>query len=351
MPRKIKAASVQMDANPAPPAERLDRAERLVIQAAQAGAQLVVLPELFNTGYTYSDANFRLAEPMDGATATWLRETAERLGIHLGGSLLLLEQGEIYNSMLLFSPAGQMWRYDKSYPWAWERGYFRERRGMTVAHTELGDLGMMICWDAAHRGLWKQYAGKVDMLVMTSCPPDAGHPTYHFPDGSELTLFDLGSRMAFMQDAGRQVFDDLINQQTAWLNVPALNTGASGYIRTNVPRGSMLVWGFSLVAPRLARLASQADQMQMSCGMIPSCKVVNANGDVLTERTQAEGEGFTLAEVELSESKSMPRGPQPASPLSAGPYLMADVLIPFLMKSIYHKGLRKRLAKVGPSTH
>ncbi|MDY7042359.1 MAG: nitrilase-related carbon-nitrogen hydrolase, partial [Chloroflexota bacterium] len=85
MSRTIKVAAVQMDANPTPTADRLARAHRLVVRAAQAGAQLVVLPELFNTGYAYTHENHLLAEPLDGPTATWIKETAAGLKVHLAG--------------------------------------------------------------------------------------------------------------------------------------------------------------------------------------------------------------------------------------------------------------------------
>ncbi len=96
MPRTIKVAAVQMDANPAPTTDRLVRADRLVAEAAQTGAHLVVLPELFNTGYAYTNANHYLAESLDGPTATWMKETAAWLRIHLAGSLMLLDGDEVY---------------------------------------------------------------------------------------------------------------------------------------------------------------------------------------------------------------------------------------------------------------
>ncbi len=345
MPKTIKIACAQMDANPAPLAERLTRAEQQANQAAQTGAQLVVLPELFNTGYAYADANFGLAEPPDGPTATWMKQTAGHLGIHLAGTLLLLEDGEIYNALLLFSPNGEMWRYDKNYPWAWERAYFRERRGMTVAHTELGDFGMMICWDIGHPSLWQQYAGQVDLMLVASCPPDGTNPTYSFPDGSQTTLDDLGSMMATMKDTGKLVFGDMLKAQTAWLGVPAVNSGASGHIQTVIPRGRTLLLSLLLLAPKLTRLLPQANQLKMACDMIPSCKIVSANGQVLAERSQSQGEGFTIAEVTLPETRPTPRGPQPGSPLNRITYFNADKLVPFLMRSVYRKGIRQVLEK------
>ena len=341
MPKTIKIAATQMDANPAPLAERLARAENLATQAAQAGAQLVVLPELFNSGYTYAEANYARAEALDGPSATWMRESAARLGIHLAGSLMLVEAGEIYNALLLFSPSGQMWRYDKNYPWAWERAYFRERRGVTIAHTELGDLGMLICWDTGHRDLWQQYAGQVDMILAASCPPDGTNPTYHFPNG-QVGLGDLGPAMASMKDAGKRVFGDMFAAQTTWLGVPAVNSGASGHIQTAIPRARTLLFSLLALAPKVARYLSQADQLQMACDMIPSCRVVDANGQVLTQRAQLEGEGFTLAEVTLPETKPAPRGPQPKAPLNAIAYFNADTLVPFLMRAVYQKGIHRR---------
>lgn len=243
--------------------------------------------------------------------------------------------------MLLFSPSGQMWRYDKNYPWAWERAYFRGRCGMTVANTELGDLGLMICGDLRHRNLWKQYAGKADRIVIASCPPDGS--SYQFSNDAKLDFRDLGSDLNSTQDVGKQFFGEMVNQQAKWLGIPAVNSGASGYVQTYIPKANALLRSFSPFAPHLRKLLPKAEQLQMSCGKIPSCEVVDAGGNVLAERTPADC--FILSEVELADLKTMPTRPQPNPPLdrmtARTATFNADVLIPMLMRSVYQSGLKK----------
>jgi hypothetical protein len=336
-----KVAAVQMDANPAATETRIKRAETLVTQAAQAGAQLVVLPELFNTGYQYDPANHALAEPMNGRTTTWMQNTAHRLNIHLAGSLMLLDGNEVYNALLLVAPDGRFWRYDKNYPWGWERGYFRDANRTVIAHTDLGDFGLLICWDAAHRDLWQQYAGQVDMMIIASCPPNVSNPTYLFPNGERVSVEEMGPVMGRIKGDGRRVFGDMINQQTAWLGVPAVNTVGCGQITTAIPRGLGSLLTIVPIAPQLAKYLPQAGQMQMTCQMVQGCKVVAGDGRVLSELAQADGETFTMAEIILPDRKTQPHGRQPAAPISPLSYLASDYLLPILTTPVYREGLRQ----------
>jgi predicted amidohydrolase len=349
----LNVAAVQMDANLAPTADRLARAGRLVTKAAWAHAQLIVLPELFNTGYAYTEENYHRAEPLDGPTATWMRDIAARLNVHLAGSLMLLDRGEVYNSLLLFAPDGRVWRYDKNYPWGWERGYFcgtRRDPNVTVAETDLGNFGLMICWDIARRGLWRRYAGRVDMMVISSCPPDVSNPTFHFPGGDQVTLDDMG--MAAYKGSALLVFDDMLNQQTAWLNVPAVNTVGCGHVKTGIPNGRLSLLGYLPAAPWLVRYLPQADRVQMACEMVHESKVVDASGRVLTKLTKEDGETFTLAEVRLADAEPTPQGLQPASLVPWPLYFLSDVLLPALTRPVYRKGLRRvRQKRVPPMSH
>jgi predicted amidohydrolase len=341
--RSVKIAAIQMDADPAPVVERLARANRLIAEAAEAGAHLVALPELFNTGYAYVESNYCRAELPDGRTATWMRETASRLGIHLAGSLMLRDQHEIYNALLLFAPDGRMWRYDKLYPWGWERAYFRKGRGVSVADTDLGRIGMMICWDVAHPALWRRYAGRVDLMLVSSCPPDVTRSVYHLSNGDQLTIDQLGPVMASMRDTGRLAFGPMIDEQTAWLRVPAVNTGGVGQLRLDMLHGAVLVLALLPQAPRLVRYLAQGSRVEMSCGMVPSCRIVDATGRPVAELTQEHGEACALAEVSLAMTRPSPGEPQPTSRLPLAAYLLSDVLLPALCIPEYRHGLRQAL--------
>ncbi|MDM8528771.1 carbon-nitrogen hydrolase family protein [Anaerolineales bacterium HSG24] len=338
MSRKINIAAIQMDANPASISDRLQRAERLVVQAVQTGAQLVVLPEIFNTGYGYTDENFYRAEPITGQTVTWLKEMAIQHHIHLAGSLMLLDEPEIYNALLLFAPDGRMWRYDKNYPWGWERGYFRGKKGITVAKTELGDIGLMICWDVAHPHLWRQYAGQIDLMIVSSCPPDVTNPTFVFPKGKQVTFDDFGKVGTSLKGSGRLLFGEMVNQQTAWLGVPAIQTVGTGHIRTAIPSGLLSLLSYIPVAPKLVKHLPQANNMQLKCGFVQGCKIVDGWGEVQTELEQVQGETYTIAEVTIPDKKPRPNSPQPKSLLPKIAYFSSDILLPLLMLPVYHRG-------------
>ena len=339
--RTVTLAAAQMDANPAPVVDRLARAERLVVEAARSGAQLVVLPELFSVGYTYEESNYSRAEPLNGPSVSWMKDTAAQLGIYLAGSVLLREGDEIYNALLLWASDGRMWRYDKVYPWAWERAFFRRGRGTTIANTDLGRIGLLICWDVGHRNLWRQYAGQVDLMVISSCPPDAAHPTYHMPDGHTVSLDQLGPLVSSATRAGERVFGDVMSEQVGWLGVPAVNAMGCGQIRTPVPNGRVMILGMAPMAPRLLRFVGQAHGLQMSCGLMQGCRILDADGQTVAAVKQEQGESCAVAQVEIETARPQPREKQPAMGLPWMTYLLSDVLIPGMSVVSYWRNKRR----------
>src|SRR5580693_4318805 len=73
--------------------------------------ELVVLPEMFSTGFSMRPET--LAERMDGPTVDWMQKTAARKKIILTGSIIIEEEGHYFNRLLWMLPNGQYGYYDK----------------------------------------------------------------------------------------------------------------------------------------------------------------------------------------------------------------------------------------------
>ena len=147
--------------------------------------------------------------------------------------------------------------------------------------------------------------------------------------------------MIALKGSERRIFGDMLNQQAAWLGVPAVHTVGSGSIKTDLPSARLTLLTYSLVAPRLLKHLSHVDRVQLACNMTPSTRVVGAGGAVLAELTQEQGEAFTLAQVHLSEQKPLPRGPQPKSTVPGPVYFISDAWLPALTRPVYRRGLQR----------
>jgi predicted amidohydrolase len=338
-----------MDATPAPTSDRLERAARLVTDAAQQGAQLIVLPELFNTGYEYHERTYGLGEPISGQTMTWMRTQAKQHNLHLAGSFLLLDGEEVYNSAFIIAPDGRIWRYDKIYPYLWERAYFREGRSTTVADTDLGKLGMLICWDTAHPDLWQRYAGKVDALVITSCPPSMHRSDLVFPNGDRFTAAIAGKPMP--EDAHFQ--DKDIEDQAGWLRVPVVASSGAGQFRSHLPLAELYVMGVLGARADLGKYLQEAPDAVLEAGFGRYAKIIDANGNMIT-RVESDGDGFTIAEVELADEPHQPTEPQPKMRLPSIGYWAIDGFGANAMIPLYREGIRRQwgahMAPIDPRT-
>jgi predicted amidohydrolase len=339
MPRTLKVAAVQMIAAPASTAERLERAESLVAQAAAQGARLVVLPELFNTGYEYSPVNYERAERFDGRTVTWMRQAAAHYGVHLAGTLLLLEPPEIYNALFLFAPEGRCWRYDKTYPWQWERAYFRGGHGIRVADTTLGKFGLLICWDAAHPRLWAQYAGQVDAMLVASCPPAMHALTWVLPDGARLPAEQAGPAFRRIRATAGELYGRDLRAQSAHLGVPVIHTTGTGRFASPVPLPRVSLAVYALFRPDWWGHVLRARDVRLETGYFNETYIANGDGQVL-ERVPPDSEGYAIAEITLPSQPPQPQGPRPALRIGTAPYLF-DAIANALLAPVYRRNMQR----------
>ncbi|CAN5163215.1 carbon-nitrogen hydrolase family protein [soil metagenome] len=89
--------------------------------AAGPATDLLLVPEAALHGYVSPEGDFdltRLAESIDGPTATACAALARAHGVHLVSSLVLREGAALYNAMTCFDPAGNLaFVYRKRHPW------------------------------------------------------------------------------------------------------------------------------------------------------------------------------------------------------------------------------------------
>lgn len=147
--QKLTVAAVQMNSTPYDLQGNLGEAEKLINEAVQKNAKLVVLPELFNTGYRVEDKDTDLAECIPGYTTNWLEHIAKKHHIYLSSAIL--EKGEVkgivYDTAVLVGPEGLIGSYRKTHLWDVENIRFAKGNEIPVFKTPIGNIGLQICYE------------------------------------------------------------------------------------------------------------------------------------------------------------------------------------------------------------
>jgi N-carbamoylputrescine amidase len=138
-------------------AANVARAETLVRAAAARGAQVILLPELFETPYFCKDQLaelFDLSRPIDGhPTLARMQDLARELGVVLPVSVFERANNTHYNTVVVIDADGeQLGLYRKSHipdgPGYQEKFYFSPGdTGFRIWETAYAKIGVAICWD------------------------------------------------------------------------------------------------------------------------------------------------------------------------------------------------------------
>ena len=81
------------------------------INAISQYVDLIVLPEMFTSGFTMNPKN--VAQTMQGEVISWLKETAKDKNCAITGSLVIEENGKYFNRLVFVFPSGEIQSYDK----------------------------------------------------------------------------------------------------------------------------------------------------------------------------------------------------------------------------------------------
>ncbi len=151
---KIKLALAQISSKRSNKLENLKRFEMEVLKAKECNADLVVFPELSLTGYVVRDQIYELAEPIPGPSTTRVMQLAEDSGMHIIFGMPELSEktrATIYNSAVFVGPRGLIGKYRKMYLPTHsvfeEKRHFRPGFETAVFDTQIGKIGLCICYD------------------------------------------------------------------------------------------------------------------------------------------------------------------------------------------------------------
>jgi len=169
----LNVGIIQMQSTPLKTEENLSLAESLITQAAKDGAQLVVLPEMFNVGYYLGEELMTVAETLEaGRTVTWLRSQATRQGLYIITSLYERHEGHFYNTMVLVGSDGSLQHYRKRNPALSEVAVWRRSPvpGPGIFDTPVGRVGGAICFDSFARETFEGFRkSMVELVVIVAC--------------------------------------------------------------------------------------------------------------------------------------------------------------------------------------
>ena len=133
---------------------------------------VLLLPELFTTGFTMTGEN--LGEPMHGKTVGWMKDWARRKDCLVAGSVLIKENGKLYNRFIAAFPDGRTRHYDKRhlFSFAGEHEVFEQGKERIVFEFRGFRICPLICYDLRFP-VWSRNTENFDLLLYVANWPDA----------------------------------------------------------------------------------------------------------------------------------------------------------------------------------
>ena len=133
------------------------------IKAISEETDLIILPEMFTTGFTMNAAP--LAEDINGPTLQWMQRLAVEKSCALTGSLIVKENGNYFNRLYFVFPDGTYKQYDKKHTFtlAGEHKTFTAGKERIVVDYEGWKICPLICYDLRFP-VWARNTSNYDVL-------------------------------------------------------------------------------------------------------------------------------------------------------------------------------------------
>ncbi|MEE9371934.1 MAG: amidohydrolase [Saprospiraceae bacterium] len=133
---------------------------------------VIVLPEMFTTGFSMNSK--ALSESMDGETVNWMKSNAAKMEAIITGSLIIEEDGNIFNRMIWAIPNGEIKYYDKKHLFtpSKENEFYQSGIKKLIVEYKGWKICPMICYDLRFPE-WSRNKNEYDLLIYSANWPKA----------------------------------------------------------------------------------------------------------------------------------------------------------------------------------
>ena len=142
------------------------------INTLEAGFDLIVLPEMFTTGFTMHPE--RVAEKMDGFAVSWMQKIAKEKQAAICGSLVISAADKFYNRFIFVHPTGEIETYNKrhSFTLAGEDEVYTSGTEKIIIEYKGWRICPLICYDLRFP-VWARNTENYDLLIYVANWPIA----------------------------------------------------------------------------------------------------------------------------------------------------------------------------------
>jgi len=205
----LRVATIQMEPRVGQKETNVARSLALMAEAAKGGAQLVVLPELCNSGYVFEtrEEAFELAEeiPTGASSRAWM-DAAKKYNLYVVAGIAEREGETLFNSAVVLGPKGYIGTYRKNHLWGAENLFFEPGNlGVPVFRIGAGRIACAICYDIWFPEIFRLAAlqGADLLCVPTNWVPMPSQPKDSMVMANILAMAGAHSNSMFVAAADR----------------------------------------------------------------------------------------------------------------------------------------------------
>jgi omega-amidase len=153
-----------------------------LIDAISSQTDLIVLPEMFNTGFSINP--LRCAETTEGPTVGFMREKSQSRNIMVIGSILIEERGSYFNRLICMRPDGTFNKYDKRHLFRLSEEFriMKSGRAKTIVNWQGWNILPLVCYDLRFpvwsRNTWENNTYAYDVLLYVANWPKSRSSTW-----------------------------------------------------------------------------------------------------------------------------------------------------------------------------